>query len=446
MSTVTSYALVTEDPACSAHIALVVDGDQGELELKCGEATASDSGQQIPGRDEYIYHFRVSGLSSDTVYEVTVDGLLDAEIKTAPYYLPEEGVRIVAIGDPHVELDSSNMPCMDDPSDMDDVTAEKPDYFLIAGDGVYASTDGEFSSSNGEKWITAFRDYFSKIKQGKRLIPIFYTPGNHDVGNHNWDGTGSTSPFETYFNVFCPNNQDMGQSGNNNASSMLGNWCQLLAIDTHSARASETREWMDDGVINPQVPVVIPFYHSPLCSADIRLSNDLALQENLRNAVFRAFHEHSNVRFGFSGHIHTRTRTKRLTVTEEEPAGDYFELTDPDGNNEGYVVVTGSGGFTEIGQGYRKGRTDGNKTLWFLEYADNSEYNWNVVDITPDEVKVKTRGHGDKTYWTRTHEIAAPRPPGEQYGDIYRPTSDGWEKTEITAQVHHLTPEMEWDR
>lgn len=390
---ITHYALLPPDPTTQAHLVVITKASEGLLTLSVAGQSVEVVGAQIPSRSEYIYHFRVSGLRPGRLHSWSISGVGDGlPLRTLPGAMPPSGLTGVILSDIHTGGSG-----MGSPGDMDVVGAQAPDFALLAGDHANAFREN-YSANNGAFWITMAQDYLSRLST-TFLAPIFAVPGNHDVGNHQWDGTGSVNPDGTYFRTFFPNGADMAPTGANHAAPLLGDWMQVLGVDTHSATVATTAEWAP-GAHNDTVPVCLPIQHSPTVSANIRGSNDPALQAALRDALYRLFIEADNILFGVAGHVHARTRSKPLGIVEDDPGGsDNFELS-----AGGFVVAQESGGYIEAGQGWQNNRNNADTQPWFLDYAARGEPSFQRIDISQGSFRFRTIRDNGATVLDQTWE------------------------------------------
>ena len=388
------YAQLTDDPASSVWLSVITsDGALGEtLAVEYGHDagdlnfTKGLPGQKIPERDEWIYQGKLAGLKPGRlVFWQTALHSDPVPLKTLPNTLSET-LRLMVMSDIHIENGDAHM---NSPEEMEPAAAEKPDAVLFAGDLVESFSES-YGETRGGFWIQLFRDYLNQLHHDF-IPPMTNVPGNHDVGNHSWEGSDGESidPDGTYFRVFWKAISEIDPQGVNYAAIPLGDYAMALGIDTHSEYPSQTGQWV--GSVDTSAPCVIPFHHSPLVADDIRRSpEDQNLQQRLRNALFRFYRESRSIQFSIAGHIHVRTRTVPLEITETDPQTDEaFVLSDANGDPDGWVVQ-GSEGHQEIGQGYTDNRNGGNEGAWFLETSTLGEKHYNIVEISRGSVVVKT--------------------------------------------------------
>ena len=259
---------------------------------------------------------------------------------------------------------------MDDPEDIDVIWNENPDISLSVGDYL---TNSEFQNGDiAEEWVGIFRDYYARFDD-EELIHILAAPGNHEVGNHQWDGTTaeSVNPEAGYFQFFYGHPRLLDPPGENYGQITVSDYLQILALDTHSSYPDEVAEWL---WVQSGVPFVIPFQHEGFVQLGSRDENDL--RDNVRRAWFRQLYQADNVFFWQHGHVHTEGRSVPLKFSEEEPADDeYFELDD------GYVIEAENAidGLTGFGEGWRDDLSLRNE--WYVDRVQQ-ERNFTLVELT----------------------------------------------------------------
>ena len=420
---ITHYSLITSDPTTQAHLAIITESNEGPLTLSIAGQNVEATGTQIPARPEYIYHFRVSGLLPGRLHPWSIPGLGDGlPLKTLPGAMPPGGLCATVVSDIHVGVSNA----MGTPSEIDILAAQNTDFALFAGDHAN-SVRRDHTFENGGWWITLAADYLSRLSS-TFLMPMYFAPGNHDVGNGLWEGTAETDEnAENYFLTFFPNNADIEPLGTNYAAPIFGDWMQLFAVDTHSTTALTTAAWAP-GAHNADVPICFPIQHSPTMAADIRFPSDPLLQANMRNAVSRLYIEAENIKIGVVGHVHARTRSKQIGIVETDPGGnDKFELAD------GGFIVAQEGGYIEVGQGFQSNRINAATQPWFLDYAARNEKSFQRIDISQGAFRFRTIRDNGATVFDQTWQ----RPRSRRVQPVL---SDGSLSTAVNANGWPVYP------
>jgi len=400
---IAQYALLTANPATTAHLVVITDANPSTAALSFAGGTVTKTSVQLPSVPQWITHYRISGLSPNTLYPWTLSGVAGKPIKTLPATLPSN-LRFAVISDTHAELAPGQTGgAMTLPTQMDPIAQRNPDVILMVGDMVSAGK----VTTGSDFWVTWAELFLSRLS-GPHLVPCYYAPGNHDVGNHNWDGTlasGTPDPLNNRFRFFFPNASDINP-GKNYASIKIANHVQIIGMDFHSAVASEMGTWVPS-VIDPTMPVCIPLHHPPMLMAGTRNALDPDLSANVRNNTFRVLRQAGNVKVRFCGHIHIYGRSVPLGIAESNPsqtdlplAGGGWMVPDPDG-------------IIEIGQGYRGGRNG--ITAWYLDQRTRDLHTFNIVDVGPTTFQVTTiNAITGATVWERnwgtTPPVIAPPP------------------------------------
>ena len=423
-----AYCLMTASPETSAHLVLLSTQDLGQINLQIANQSVPATADAIPSRSEFLYHFRVGNLIPATVYPFAVDGQFEQgdfkPIKTLPGALPPNGLKAIAVSDLHTEFPTVSLPGgLMEPSEVAVFAAERPDFLLSVGDNTFTNAFS-YSTSNGAPWIRWVRDYLPEFHPD-HLIPVFAVPGNHDVGNGVWDGSGSVNKGGTYFRVFFPAIAEIEPTGANHGTVSIGDYLQIVGIDSHSATVSETAEWISTGVIDTESPLVVAIHHCPMFGNDVRQAGDVTLAAGLRDAAFRALYSAGNVPFTFCGHLHTRARTFPLGIVETDPGGDRLTLSDG-----GFIQVQETG-IVEIGQGYRNERET---FVSFLQDAsENMVKNFNVLEISKGKVAVRTSDDSAQTLWSGNSDTPRAR-------RIQPVLSDGSLSTAVNANGSPVYP------
>ena len=398
------YRLFLEDATSEIMVVWVdertgADGAQQTLRYGTGpqnlDQSISATGDQVPSRSEYIYSVKLASLSPDTKYYLRVDaGSVIRDLTphtTFPTALPTEGIKFVMMSDIHITQSDG----VTTPGELNPVAAEEATALFMAGD-LADSFKEDFGSANGAVWIDLLKNFLPVVD-----LPIFHAPGNHDVGNHQWDGTGSVNPDQNYYRIFFPNTAEMAPAGTNYGQVAFGNYFQMIGLDTHSARPIDQRTWLEQN-INTEVSAAFAIYHCPMLGVTPRDTNNLELQ--VRNGFYRAMRQASNLPASYAGHVHYRTRTVGLGISESDPGTSESEqLFDADGNPDGWMVAE-AGGHVEFGQGWRSGRGVSAGSQWFLEESqdDNQYY---LLTLTAQSLSVEEKEAGGTTLDTTTFTL-----------------------------------------
>lgn len=397
MTDIYPYANLTPNPDTSTLIYWIDnrDGTDGsEQTFDWDEGEESSDGTEIEESDAYLYGVEIDGLSPDTEYSGTIDGEETVTWRTLPSKLDERDVTVLISSDWH--NDNSDAGAMDDPEEMQPLADTEPDIAVTMGD--YHTWEDEVSESAASAWLRTFDEYYGRFD---RLPQIIGVPGNHEVGNHQWDGTTSESvnPDEGYYSFFYKYPRELDGPGNSGAVT-VGDYLQILCLDTHSAYPEDVGNWLEDA-INEGVPVCIPVHHSPYMQLGNRDSNDL--RENMRLHWAKHLAEADNIAATFAGHTHVRGKTVPWTV-EDEDAADSFDLGD-----DGYLVEadTLSDGVRMWGDGYRADRSP--LTEWWVERASTEKQFYSVEVSNPSMTVNEFDEAGNltdtETYFGRTVKL-----------------------------------------
>lgn len=371
MSGVVPYSVLAEDPTTEALIYWIDDRDEArgsEQTIRFG-ADDADLDREVRDADPravpelegtYRYVAAIDGLVPNTRYHAEIregrDVLETCQWVTLPASLDERPVRVVVHSDWHTDREGS--PYMNDPRDVDVIWAEEPDISLFAGD--YLTFAANRNEANAAEWIGIFREYYGRYDE-QELVHTLAVPGNHEVGNHQWNGTKAerVAPDAGYYQFFYGHPRLLEPVGENYGQITVGDFLQILALDTHSAYPEDVGEWIG-AHLDEEVTLCLPFQHEGFVQLGDRDAN--ALRDAVRRAWFRTLYEAPNVYFWQHGHVHTEGRTKPLQVVDERPAGDaFFELDD------GYVVSapTPAHGLSGFGEGWRDDRPRSDE--WYVE-------------------------------------------------------------------------------
>ena len=355
MGDIHPYVNLAPDPLHEAAVCWIDDregADGSQQTLDYDGRSVDITGEAVPESDYYVYRSVVTGLTADTHYSGTIDNEQSVEWTTLPDSLGE--ISILVTSDLHIT--DQNDQVMTEASDMQALADKEPDIMLIAGDLVdLGDTWDEFRA---ESYLDWFANYWQHMRDSSSP-QLAMVPGNHDVGNHYWTGNPETETVdpEWWIQYFFEYPQYSNPVGENYGSWELGDYLQILGIDTHSAFPVDVGDWLS-GTIDATKTWCLPFQHSPLLGCGDRDETDIELQERLRNAYSRKLLEAPNVFAFYCGHIHTRSRTVAWTLPEFPE--DKETIPFDDGN-----------GLIQFGEGYAAGRPLNNE--WYVDYNYQEE-------------------------------------------------------------------------
>ena len=416
MTNIYPYPWLHPSPSDSVLFGILVDNDMGgDRDITFAGETQTITPDAVPTRDDaYYYVGEWTGLNSDTVYELEVDGKT-WDYRTLPLSLDERNVEVMEISDTHVnqvDRDLDDDRYMNTADEWESLRWEGVDLVMVGGDFIdqnYAN----FSESGSERWVEVGEIVLSAMvdaDNGGVLRPIFYVPGNHEVDNSNWDGSGSTNDGEdTHFAFFNVSQRDYIEplDSNYGAVTILDGDVQLVGIDSHSTEVGETGDWFGD-VLDEDATATLFVTHSPLFSNQERLGNDPDLQENLRDELFADIVGHEPLRFGFAGHIHNHHVTLPLELVDEAETSESISVP------EGDIVEAdeiGKDTFVEWGDGQAYWDDRDSFGEWFVrDYERIADYKKTVVSSTESTVTGYER-IPDTELRTETYTYDANDPP-----------------------------------
>ncbi|MFO8114016.1 MAG: metallophosphoesterase [Halorubrum sp.] len=444
---VSPYYNLAADPTSQSLIYWIDErdgADGGEQTFAYGTDPSDPSRQEtvtgtaVPEKNGiYRYAVDLTGLSDGTTYhgEIREGGttLKSVEWRTLPAALPDVGLDIALYSDIHID----NGDGMSDPSDVVPVREEDPDLILFGGDYITWG-DGSTNNRSDEEvvdwWLDLFREWYGTLDEN-RLHPVLPIPGNHEVGNHSWDGTGSVNPGQGVFQFFYGNPRSLDPAGENYGQVTVGDYLQLLALDTHSAYPADVGAWLS-GAIDQSVRCTIPFHHSPLLTGgNRRVPEDDDLQRLLRDEWLRTLWEDDSVLCHFAGHIHLREYTVPYTVVETEPAsGDYIPL---DGGADGYLVedTDGVDGVMQFGTGYRGNRSHDDE--WFTDYIAEQNQFYSLT-LTSSQLTVRELDPAGNVYQAHTFSTEA----SDQETSVSVTTAEAVDVDETSATLNGVLDDL----
>lgn len=334
--------------------------------------------QGMTGAESNVYYWcRIDELDQNTEYEAEIranTGTVEVRFRTLRNRLHRNPLRVICAQDIHIRRNGRGT--WDDVEKMDIITAQNPDFWILAGDWLVWADDASGSSAAQYKdWVTNF---LTRLNNEGRLVPIFYTVGNHEVGNHTWNGeTTSGLANNIQVNQFTRNFEKFGVNRGHYGQIAVGNIFNSIALDTHSEYPSVQGEWLDNN-INKEARMAVAFYHNPMFVVGDRQTNDPILGIKCIREWMAAFWDAENVIAGFSGNIHLRKATRKLKV-KSDSAGDTYPTKD--GRHVG-LADEGERYFLELGEGWADGRSI-RPPQWFTDYVQSGGRN------LPSEVVVE---------------------------------------------------------
>ena len=377
MTDIYPYGLIAEDPATEAVICWADDRDGADgssQTLDWDDGSASSDGELVPESDDaYLYSVTIDGLDEDTGYSGTIDGEESVEWQTLPTDASSE-ITILLAADFHSNQTSGIR--VDSAEKMRPLANQDPDVFVFGGDLV-ENTD-EVTAEHTEDYLHWWENLYGEFD---RLVPMFIVPGNHEVGGaETYDGSSPMPADNGYFQFWFKNPVELDPDGLNYGAVTIGDYIQLVGLDTHSADIEDSGEWLTD-TLDESVDYCVPFQHAPLLPGGFRSDADEDLMERLRDSWAEHLITAPNVYASFSGHIHVRKRTNSVGF-DLDNAPDSIEL------DEGYIVPDGEGSLIEYGDGYRTGRPLIDE--WYLRYRTSNAHFY-TIDIDESFMTVTER-------------------------------------------------------
>ena len=369
--------------------------------------TATSTGTADPHAIGYAYEVTLTGLTPGTTYhaEIQLSGrtnLTGITFKTHPSTLPTGGFRVVTASDFHAEGGGSGS--MTDPTNMSAMIGENPDHFHYNGD-VVSSADAGTATAYTE-WYRWIREYIhGQLNANEDLTSMSFAVGNHEVGNGLISDPSAPANPDNIHRHFFPTMASRGPDTANYYSVAIGDYLQLIILDSHSANLSNMESWLSTE-IDDTVDLSLQLYHAPTVTQASRSASDKTFREDhWRPRLWPIWDAAESVKVCIDGHMHIQHGTPPFTVRATDPGVlESFELTHPDTAETAWGVLgTRSGetvesGFLEIGQGWRHNRaldTNKNGTAdWFTDWVhsetlDASGLNFQTVDVGSTGVTVR---------------------------------------------------------
>jgi len=391
------YATLSPDATSSFDLHWLHEGPDGisghSVDFrKKGESTWIPAIEPIIGglmaasNHKYFYWIRLSGLKSDTIYEAIIrhsEGDVTVEFKTFPKRLFKRTLFGICIQDVHIRRSATGA-WNNDVTKMDIVSNDNPEFIIFAGDWITNGADT--TSSNADKQVDWVKNFLPRLDCHGRLVPIFYVPGNHEVGNTHWSGT-SPSPLSDnpQCNDFCKNKERFEPFDVYYGQIKIGNYINIVGLDTHTQWAETQGDWLDEN-IDSQTPIGIIHYHNPMFVAGDRGTSGL---ESWRQGLtaskqwMPAIYDAGNYFLGLSGNIHIRKATYQLKIQETEETNS-IELKDGR-----YLVQANEGerSFVELGEGWTSNRNT--LAFWHTRYTQSSREHYYRLWIRKDGYEVE---------------------------------------------------------
>lgn len=329
---------------------------QGEIGYKRTRAVT----KEIPESNLKLHTAYVSGLLDGKAYDFKVasDSTL-RHFKTLPLTLPEDGIKIAFSSDFHPKTGTFQDAYIS--REMKNKGAD-----IIVGLGDLADDEGMFEDNGTTRWLGFLKhldDYVHTKNDEKWYIPFVPAVGNHDTTTY-YDGHYSEAVgIRQFFDV-----PRLYNNPHNYGACSIGDYLQLIILDTHSAPVDgEQAEWLAN-VIDPTKKHVIPSMHvGMLPTSSFRDPNDEFFIK-LRNSWAETLSNADNIKIAMDAHEHGWKRSVPLGVVSEKPI---HGANEPD---KGYFETNGKyltevpGGFKFFGDG-----------SWGATHANRTRYNQNTT-------------------------------------------------------------------
>lgn len=397
------YTMIAEDPTTQVLLSWIDERDSAdgsEQTMAINGETVTTTGELIPASDaidgcDGAYRYAgevIDGLSPGTEYAVEING----ETVGTTFTLPdswdgyEDGqMRLVLTSDWHIE---GRNDYKHDPEDVQHMADHEPHVFVFFGDYITSSFNME--AEDAAEWLRLFREYYYDhlYDDGDRLMPAFHLPGNHEVGNHHWVGDDrNVDPQTGYFQFFFESPTYLDPAGTNFGAVTVGDYLQLVGLDTHSARLdTDTTPWLEGGVLDDTVDHIIAVQHAALLPGGDRRHTDFEYGEKMLDAFGDRYYQQDNLRAVFAGNVHSLKKTHPWKITDEEPAGEpgeaYIEL-----NGGEYVALAEDDdplAVVEFGDGYNPNRWDPDVAeKWYLARSSKTGAHYDLT-LSEDRYEV----------------------------------------------------------
>ena len=402
------YALLQPNPTTAVGISWIdATGDGGGPQtIRYGqvdddlEHRERDAGRRLTTTaDVYVYHTQLTGLDPGSRYAVEIEAseTVCHAFETLPAERPDT-IRIGVTSDHHPWREGIGMAAVGrGPAVMEAFGELEYDLIISPGDWLTHTFDG--TASDADDWLRWWAEYGRPMDQSK-LHPRFVVPGNHEIAAnipHTWNGRKVDwdgellSPDAGHFQQLYPNLKALEPVGENYGAITVGDYLQLVGLDSYSAFPADQTEWLEE-TIDETVDHCIPVHHTPLLPGASRGGDEL--NQTVREAWARPLYEARNTSFSIVGDNHCRKYTYPWRVVDAQP--DHESWLDLGG--DGYLVVDETDAdprrMYEYGDGWPNARTadptDGNgKTVtWYLEYTEYEnvdETQFHTVEISSSD-------------------------------------------------------------
>ena len=337
----------------------------------------------------YFYYVRIDGLKPDTQYEGEIRVASDVKtftFQTLPSRLWRRELKVISMQDVHIRRNTSGA-WNNDVTKMDIITAEYPDLIMFAGDwitGAGSQNTNNETSTNANKQADWVKNFLSRLDNNGKLVPVFYVPGNHEVGNAIWTGLSpATKEDNQQCDDFCLNKSRFEPIGSYYGQITVGNYLNIVGLDTHTEYVDVQAEWMERN-LNKRTPISIMMYHNPMFVVGDRVSSNFTPADTYDQGINQAMYwfepvfNARNILLGLSGNIHVRKATKKLKLSEAS-ATDNIQT-----ESGKYIVEAGPGehSFVELGEGWTANRSTVSR--WFTDYASAGDEHYYRIIVRND--------------------------------------------------------------
>ena len=327
----------------------------------------------------YFYYVRIDGLKPDTQYEGEIRVASDVKaftFQTLPSRLWRRELRVISMQDVHIRRDISGA-WNNDVTKMDIISDENPDVVLFAGDWLtFAHPATNDNANKAQDWV---KNFLSRLDNNGKLVPVFYVPGNHEVGNGFWLGLKSESLEDNeQCNDFCLNKSRFEPMGEYYGQISVGNYVNFVGLDTHAAYIEDQADWMFN-TLDRRYPNGMAMYHNPTLIVGERTNSNTTTEDQADNQAeywLQPLYESGNIQLGLSGNIHVRKATKGIKVTDTDKTNNIAL------QNGKYAVEAEEGerSFVELGEGWASNKQLLRESAWYVDYAQTGlEHYYRII-------------------------------------------------------------------